>query len=79
MTVPTSRLLATGQLGTRRQRQIDTTTGTVKLRAMFANPDEMLLPEPVRQCAIAGATRCSDTVRVPVPAVQRGEPERSCT
>ncbi len=37
------RKLATGQLATL-DNQIDTTTGTVKLRAMFANPDEMLYP-----------------------------------
>ena len=47
------KLLATGQLATI-DNLIDTTTGTVKLRAMFANPDEAALPEPVRECPIAG-------------------------
>jgi len=48
-----TRLLATGQLATL-DNQIDTTTGTVKLRATFANPDEAFVPEPVRQCPAAG-------------------------
>ena len=34
--------------------QIDTTTGTVKVRAQFDNADNALFPEPVRQCQIAG-------------------------
>ena len=45
--------LASGQLATL-DNQIDTTTGTVKLRAIFANPDELLYPEPVRQRSFAG-------------------------
>ena len=34
--------------------QVDTTTGMVKLRAMFDNKDEVLFPEPVRQYPPAG-------------------------
>ena len=37
------KLLATGQLATL-DNLIDTTTGTLKLRALFANPDETLYP-----------------------------------
>ena len=45
--------LATGKLLTV-DNQIDTTTGTVKLKAEFANADLALFPEPVRQRAHAG-------------------------
>jgi multidrug efflux system membrane fusion protein len=67
-----TRLLATGQLGTL-DNQIDTTTGTVKLRAMFANPDELLYPNQFVNARLLVNTMQA-TVRVPVPAVQRGEP-----
>jgi multidrug efflux system membrane fusion protein len=67
-----SRLLATGQLGTI-DNVIDTTTGTLKLRAMFANPDEMLYPNQFVNARLLVNT-VQNTVRVPVPAVQRGEP-----
>ena len=40
--------LAEGQLLTA-DNQIDTTTGTDKLKAVFANRDQSLFPEPVRQ------------------------------
>ncbi len=66
------RKLATGQLGTL-DNQIDTTTGTLKLRAMFANPDELLYPNQFVNARLLVNTM-QDTVRVPVPAVQRGEP-----
>ena len=66
------RLLATGQLGTV-DNQIDTTTGTVKLRALFANPDELLYPNQFVNARLLVNTM-RDTVRVPVQAVQRGEP-----
>ena len=66
------RKLATGQLGTL-DNQIDTTTGTLKLRAMFDNPDELLYPNQFVNARLLVNT-IQDTVRVPVPAVQRGEP-----
>ncbi len=64
--------LATGQLATL-DNLIDTTTGTLKLRAMFANPDEMLYPNQFVNVRLLVNT-LKDTVRVPVPAVQRGAP-----
>jgi len=64
--------LATGQLATL-DNQIDTTTGTLKLRAMFANPDELLYPNQFVNARLLVNT-LHDAVRVPVPAVQRGEP-----
>jgi len=67
-----TRLLATGQLGTL-DNQIDTTTGTLRLRAIFANPDEMLYPNQFVNARLLVNTM-KDTIRVPVPAVQRGEP-----
>jgi multidrug efflux system membrane fusion protein len=67
-----TRLLAAGQLDTL-DNQIDTTTGTVKLRAMFANPDELLYPNQFVNARLLVNTMQA-TVRVPVPAVQRGEP-----
>jgi membrane fusion protein, multidrug efflux system len=66
------RKLATGQLGTL-DNQIDTTTGTLKLRAMFDNPDELLYPNQFVNARLLVNTM-QNTVRVPVPAVQRGEP-----
>ena len=48
--------LATGRLLTA-DNQIDTATGTVKLKAEFANDDGALFPEPVRQRAHAGRRR----------------------
>jgi multidrug efflux system membrane fusion protein len=66
------RLLATGQLGTV-DNAIDTTTGTLKLRAIFANPDERLYPNQFVNARLLVNTM-QDAVRVPVPAIQRGEP-----
>jgi multidrug efflux system membrane fusion protein len=66
------RKLATGQLATL-DNLIDTTTGTPKLRAMFANPDELLYPNQFVNARLLVNTM-QDTIRVPVPAVQRGEP-----
>jgi multidrug efflux system membrane fusion protein len=66
------KLLATGTLGTL-DNQIDTTTGTVKLRALFANPDEQLYPNQFVNARLLVSTM-QDTIRVPVQAVQRGEP-----
>jgi multidrug efflux system membrane fusion protein len=65
-------LLATGELTTL-DNQIDTTTGTLKLRATFANPDELLIPNQFVNIRLLVSTM-KDSVRVPVPAVQRGEP-----
>ena len=67
-----TRRLATGQLGTI-DNEIDTTTGTLKLRAMFTNPDELLYPNQFVNARLLVNTM-ANTVRVPVPAVQRGEP-----
>jgi membrane fusion protein, multidrug efflux system len=67
-----TKLLATGELGTL-DNVIDTTTGTLKLRAIFANPDEMLYPNQFVNAHLLVNTM-QDAVRVPVPAVQRGEP-----
>ena len=66
------RKLASGQLATL-DNQIDTTTGTVKLRAIFANADGLLYPNQFVNAALL-VTTLQGTVRVPVPAVQRGEP-----
>ncbi len=64
--------LAEGRLETV-DNQIDPTTGTVKLRAVFANPDAMLFPNQ-----FVNVQLLIDTLRgvaiVPVTAVQRGEP-----
>jgi multidrug efflux system membrane fusion protein len=67
-----ARKLATGQLGTL-DNQIDTTTGTLKLRAMFDNADGLLYPNQFVNARLLVNTM-QGTVRVPVPAVQRGEP-----
>jgi multidrug efflux system membrane fusion protein len=64
--------LATGQLATL-DNVIDTTTGTAKLRALFPNPDEHLYPNQFVNAHLLVDT-LQNTVRVPVPAVQRGEP-----
>jgi membrane fusion protein, multidrug efflux system len=66
------KLLATGQLATL-DNLIDTTTGTLKLRALFANPDEALYPNEFVNIRLLVDTM-KDVVRVPVPAVQRGAP-----
>jgi multidrug efflux system membrane fusion protein len=67
-----TRKLDSGQLATL-DNQIDTTTGTLKLRALFANPDGLLYPNQFVNARLLVNTM-KDTVRVPVPAVQRGEP-----
>lgn len=65
-------LLATGKLATL-DNQIDTTTGTLKMRALFDNPDESLYPNQFVNVRLLVRT-LKDVVRVPVPAVQRGAP-----
>jgi multidrug efflux system membrane fusion protein len=64
--------LATGHLSTM-DNLIDTTTGTLKLRAIFDNPDEMLYPNQFVNARLLVDT-LKQTVRVPVPAVQTGAP-----
>jgi multidrug efflux system membrane fusion protein len=64
--------LATGDLATL-DNEIDTTTGTVKLRALFANADESLFPNQfVNIRLLVDVLR--DVVTVPVAAIQRGAP-----
>jgi multidrug efflux system membrane fusion protein len=53
--------------------QINTTTGTLNIRSMFPNPDDKLYPNQFVNVHLLVDTM-SDAVRVPVPAVQRGEP-----
>ncbi len=67
-----TRRLASGRLATP-DNQIDTTTGTVRLRAVFDNPDGLLYPNQFVNAALL-VTTLHDAVRVPVAAVQRGEP-----
>ena len=53
--------------------QIDTTTGTVKLRAIFDNADEALFPNQFVNIKLLADT-VKDAITVPVAAVQRGQP-----
>jgi multidrug efflux system membrane fusion protein len=53
--------------------QIDTTTGTVKLRAVFGNEDEALFPNQFVNVRLLADTVKGATV-VPVAAIQRGQP-----
>jgi multidrug efflux system membrane fusion protein len=64
--------LATGRLMTF-DNQIDTTTGTVKLRAQFDNRDEMLFPNQFVNTQLLVDTLKDATV-IPTSAVQRGAP-----
>ncbi|HZQ01006.1 MAG TPA: MdtA/MuxA family multidrug efflux RND transporter periplasmic adaptor subunit [Reyranella sp.] len=64
--------LAQGKLATT-DNQIDTTTGTVKLRAMFDNSDEALFPNQFVNIRLLVDT-VKDAVVVPVAAIQRGQP-----
>lgn len=63
-------LLATGQLLTT-DNQIDATTGTIKLKAEFANKDNALFPNQFVNARLLLGTLQDATV-VPVAAVQRG-------
>jgi multidrug efflux system membrane fusion protein len=65
-------LLATGQLSNL-DNQINTTTGTLNIRAMFQNPEARLYPNQFVNARLLVNTM-PNSVRVPVPAVQRGEP-----
>jgi membrane fusion protein, multidrug efflux system len=64
--------LATGDLKTI-DNQIDTTTGTFKLRALFANDDEALFPNQFVNVTIVVDTLKGATV-VPMAGIQRGAP-----
>jgi multidrug efflux system membrane fusion protein len=64
--------IATGVLSTI-DNQIDTTTGTVKLRASFPNTDEALFPNQFVNVGLLVDT-LHDAVVVPTPAIQRGAP-----
>jgi membrane fusion protein, multidrug efflux system len=64
--------LGDGELTTL-DNQIDTTTGTLKLRAQFANDDEVLFPNQfVNAQLLVDVLR--DVVVVPTSAIQRGAP-----
>jgi len=64
--------LATGELSTM-DNEIDTTTGMVKLRAMFPNTDESLFPSQFVNAQMVVDT-LHDVVTAPVSAIQRGAP-----
>jgi multidrug efflux system membrane fusion protein len=64
--------LATGKLLTF-DNQIDTTTGTIKLRAEFPNDDNALFPNQFVNIRMAAETRTGVTL-VPSAAVLRGAP-----
>jgi multidrug efflux system membrane fusion protein len=64
--------LATGELKTL-DNQIDTTTGTIKLRAQFANEDDTLFPNQFVNIQLLVDTLHGATV-VPTAAIQRGAP-----
>ena len=62
--------LGQGKLSTN-DNQIDITTGTVKLRALFDNPDEALFPNQFVNVRLLVDT-VKDATVVPVAAIQRG-------
>jgi multidrug efflux system membrane fusion protein len=64
--------LATGSLATM-DNQIDTTTGTLKLKADFANADEALFPNQFVNIRLEVEVLKDATV-APVAAIQRGAP-----
>jgi membrane fusion protein, multidrug efflux system len=64
--------LATGELKTL-DNQIDTTTGTLKLRAEFANEDDTLFPNQFVNIQLLVDTLKGVTV-MPTAAIQRGAP-----
>ena len=67
-----TKLVATGTLTTV-DNTVDTTTGTVKLRASFANTDRALFPNEFVNGRLLLQT-LRGVVRVPVAAVQHGAP-----
>jgi multidrug efflux system membrane fusion protein len=64
--------IATGKLGTV-DNTIDTTTGTVKIRALFDNADNTLFPNQFVNAALE-LDVLHDALLIPVAAVQRGAP-----
>jgi len=64
--------IAVGKLSTT-DNQVDTTTGTVKLRAVFDNADESLFPNQFVNVRLMVDT-VQDATVVPIAAVQRGQP-----
>src|SRR6266851_167207 len=64
--------LDTGQLETV-DNQIDTSTGTVKLRAVFDNPEQILFPNQFVNIRLLVDT-AHDATLIPIAAVQRGAP-----
>ncbi len=64
--------LATGKLLTL-DNQIDTTTGTIKLRAEFENQDETLFPNQFVNIRVLVDT-LPNAITIPTVAVQRGAP-----
>jgi multidrug efflux system membrane fusion protein len=67
-----STLIASGTLATI-DNQVDTTTGTVKLRAIFPNDDEDLFPSQFVNARLLVDTLQNATL-IPVAAVQQGTP-----
>jgi membrane fusion protein, multidrug efflux system len=67
-----STLIASGTLETV-DNQVDTTTGTVKLRAIFPNDDESLFPSQFVNARLLVDT-LHDAALIPVAAVQQGAP-----
>jgi membrane fusion protein, multidrug efflux system len=66
------KLLATGRVAAL-DSQIDTTTGTVKVRAVFDNADNALFPNQFVNAQLLVKT-LSNVVTVPTAAIQRGAP-----
>ncbi len=66
------KLLATGRVAAL-DSQIDTTTGTVKVRAQFENPDNALFPNQFVNAQLLVRTLHA-VVTVPTAAIQRGAP-----
>jgi len=64
--------LATGKLATI-DNQIDTTTGTLKMRAEFANEDEVLYPNQFVNIRLLVNT-LHGVIVIPTAAIQRGAP-----
>lgn len=64
--------LGTGKVATH-DNQIDTATGTVRLRAVFDNADEALFPNQFVNVRLLVDT-VKDAIAVPVAAIQRGQP-----
>jgi membrane fusion protein, multidrug efflux system len=66
------KMLATGRVAAL-DSQIDTTTGTVKVRAQFDNADNALFPNQFVNAQLLIKT-LNDVVTVPTAAIQRGAP-----